>query len=205
MSHIIWTKQSEIMCCLASTSANEANHARLITRGLHHKGSPSYHISTWILYLIFIGVPICVTSNHYEAMTSICSIIQNVGFGEMFRSLSKRSNRISTKACFQKFWLYIFISLTWYFLTSRFFQLHVNFWLGFLKTFPDYRWTWRKSSRVFPEAYTGSKEKATFENFRSKSISSHRLTTGRLDRIWVSKIKGFSKWCIAKYFVIWHH
>ena len=101
MIHIIWTSQSYIMCCLASTSAIEANHARLITRGLHHKG--------WFLFknskiiFLYLGVPICVLNNHYESMTSLCSIMQNIGFGDMFRSLSKRSNQISTKAGFQNF------------------------------------------------------------------------------------------------------
>ena len=89
------------MCCLASTSAIEANHARLITRGLHHKGR--FLVKNFKIIFLFLGVPICVLSNHYESMTSLCSIMQNIGFGEMFRSLSKRSNQISTKACFQFF------------------------------------------------------------------------------------------------------
>ena len=101
MIHIIWTSQSYIMCCLASTSAIEANHARLITRGLHHKGR--FLFESFKIIFSYLGVPICVLSNHYESMTSLCSIMQNIGFGDMFRSLSKRSNQISTKAGFQNF------------------------------------------------------------------------------------------------------
>ena len=81
MSHIIWTCISFIMCCLAQTSANESNHARLITRGLHHKGSLLLNICISNWNLNFTGVPICVTSNHYESMTSLCPIMQNIGFG----------------------------------------------------------------------------------------------------------------------------
>ena len=42
-------------------------------------------------------------------MTSLCSILQNIGFGEIFRSLSKRSNQLGTKACFQivHFWTFL--------------------------------------------------------------------------------------------------
>ena len=52
MYHIIRTSQSYIMCCLASTSAIEANHARLITRGLHHKGRFLFEIRKMTILIL---------------------------------------------------------------------------------------------------------------------------------------------------------
>ena len=92
-----------VLCCLGNTSHNEANHARIVTRGYHVKGEilGLFFLKNFKRHhdVIFViqGTPINNRSNFFEAKMAMASIQQNVGYSGLLEEISPNTSLVNSQ------------------------------------------------------------------------------------------------------------